>query len=335
MTNSLYTGTGIERTEGPQDLPPSRHEQATDPKGYRADEGLVDAVNVALLINQPLLLTGEPGTGKTQLAKSVAAELGLDRPLRFDTKSTSTAKDLFYTFDAVGRFHASHTGKGRQRTVDYITYQALGKAILLANPREKVQHVLPTGFKHDGPCRMVVLIDEVDKAPRDFPNDILAELENMYFYVRELNNEKVEAGEGLRPVVIMTSNSEKQLPDAFLRRCVFYDIPFPKPERLKQILAARLEEIAASFRDSVLLDSVLNLFQELRNDAVGLRKKPATAELLGWLMALASLTEEVNRPVWERPELVRSTLSLLVKNREDQPRAHAAVTEWITKRKRG
>jgi len=194
---------------------------------------------------------------------------------------------------------------------------------------------LPADFKHDGPRRVVVLIDEVDKAPRDFPNDILAELENMYFYVRELNNERVEASEQLRPVVIMTSNSEKQLPDAFLRRCVFYDIPFPKPERLKQILAARLEEIAPTFRDSVLLDSALNLFDELRNDAVGLRKKPATAELLDWLMALSSLTPDVSSPVWERPELVRSTLSLLVKNREDQPRAHSAVADWITKRNRG
>jgi len=142
MTNGFYTGTGILRTEGPQDLPPSRREQATHPKGYRADEGLVDAVNVALLLNQPLLLTGEPGTGKTQLAKSVAAELGLDAPLRFDTKSTSTAKDLFYTFDVVGRFHASQAGEGGQRTVDYITYQALGKAILLANfPRESRAHL--------------------------------------------------------------------------------------------------------------------------------------------------------------------------------------------------
>src|ERR1700760_2919691 len=146
---------------------------------YLPDEGLVDAVNVALILRKPLLLTGEPGTGKTSLAASVAAELGLDRPLRFQTKSTSIARDLFYYYDSLGHFHAAQTQKqrGSIEPAEYIKIQALGKAIIRTLDPLKVREVLPD-FEHHSPRRSVVLVDEVDKAPRDFPNDILHEIED-------------------------------------------------------------------------------------------------------------------------------------------------------------
>ena len=165
MIDLYYTGTGV-RTDLPRSLPSARFSQAVRPEGYRAEPGLVDAANVALLLNQPLLLTGEPGTGKTQFAASLAAELGLGCPLRFDTKSTSTARDLFYTVDTLGRFQAAHTNAGTAHPVDFITYNAFGIAILQANPKETVSSLLPTDFIHPGPRRCVVLSTRSTRRPR-------------------------------------------------------------------------------------------------------------------------------------------------------------------------
>lgn len=299
MPAPFYSGQGAAPPDEPRKLPRSRFEEAVRPKGYLADKGLVDAVNVALLMAQPLLLTGEPGTGKTQLARSVAAELGYGEVLRFDTKSTSTAQDLFYTLDAMSRFHAAQSSDGSSRAVDYVTYNALGEAILRANQLEAAQDLLPDGFGHVGQARRsVVLIDEVDKAPRDFPNDILAELEEMYFLIRELNNAKVQRDEALRPVVIITSNSEKHLPAAFLRRCVYYDVPFPDRDRLAEILNARLGDVASP--GSSFVESALDLFALLRSDTTGLQKKPATAELLAWMMAMQGLVPDSTDPLGAR-----------------------------------
>jgi MoxR-like ATPase len=147
------------------------------PGDYQPDDGLVDAVNVALTLNRPLLLTGDPGTGKTQLAFSVAWQLfgrkrlkvSSPRVERFEAKSTSVARDLFYSFDALARFQAASTN-GSTNNRDYITYNGLGRALLRAMPRKSVEELLPADFTHDGPTRSVVLIDEIDKAPRDFPN---------------------------------------------------------------------------------------------------------------------------------------------------------------------
>jgi MoxR-like ATPase len=323
---SIYTGNPQNRRTGDElKLPLPRRAKQTDPAGYRPDRGLVDAVNVALLLGQPLLLTGEPGTGKTQLANSVAWELGFDPPLMFETKSTHTARDLFYTYDTLSRFHAAQTGEGSQNSLDYISYNALGIAILRSNEEAAVKQWLPPDFDHGGRRRSVVLVDEVDKAPRDFPNDLLNEVEGMYFKIVELGNAKISASEDMRPIMIITSNSEKHLPDAFLRRCIYYNIPFPEKKRLIEIVMARID----TFDGEVLLSDALDFFTNLREPNSGLQKRPATAELLAWLMALRVQGMKLDRPLKDNPDVAQATLSTLVKSVADQNIAQTALADWL------
>jgi MoxR-like ATPase len=314
------------------EVPGSRQAEQTKPEGYLPDAGLVDAVNVALLLGQPLLLTGEPGTGKTQLAYSLAWELDLDEPLKFETKSTSTASDLFYTYNALGHFHAAQSGEGSRRALDYLTYNALGIAILRANDEPAVQAYLPDDFRHGGRRRSVVLIDEIDKAPRDFPNDLLNEVEAMYFRIPELGNALIAADSAMHPVLVITSNSEKNLPDAFLRRCIFYHIPFPDRDRLERIIEARLGRFTGQAQD--FLTDALDMFERLREPAVGLRKKPATAEVLSWLVALRAIAPEAKNPLAEAPDAARRTVSTLVKTAEDQEPALVVLDLWQKDRRR-
>lgn len=314
----------------PAELPKSRRSQLEYPEQYLADSGLVDACNVALLLSQPLLLTGEPGSGKTQFAYSLAWELNLAKPLKFETKSTSESRDLFYTYDALKRFQAIQSGNQASSTIDYLTYQALGAAILRTRERTEVAEYLPSNFDHHGKQRSIVLIDEVDKAPRDFPNDILNELEQMYFRIPELGNIQIEADPDLQPLVVITSNSEKDLPDAFLRRCVYYHIPFPNRERLTQIVAGRLN-IANADHHPFVRDA-LEIFERLRSPNSGLRKKPATAELLGWMITLQEMAGRVDNPL-RQGELPIRTLGSLIKTASDQARAMEIVRQWITNRK--
>jgi MoxR-like ATPase len=332
MSYPVYRGDGQKRPrEGPVTVPVSRRAALMQPEKYLADPGLVQACNVALRLGQPLLLTGEPGTGKTLFAYSLAWEFGLGEPLKFETKSNSMAADLFYTYDTLRRFQEAQSGAPPRPPFDYLTYQALGLAILYSRELSDVSELLPPGFQHPGKKQSVVLIDEVDKAPRDFPNDILNELELLYFRIPELGNLKVEADATLQPIIIITSNSEKDLPDAFLRRCVYYNIPFPDRERLEAIIANRLGLYSAN--SSAFVSAALDLFEQLRAAGSGLRKKPATAELLGWILALQSLSDESDN-LLAAPELVLGTLSSLVKTADDQEQATVIAKRWLDSRKR-
>jgi len=225
---------------------------------YIASEELRHAVNVAVALGRPLLVRGEPGTGKTLLAENLASAMGLSL-LRWHVKSTTKARDGLYVYDTVARLHDSRFGGDDVKDISrYIKLGPLGLALASSE-------------------RVVLLIDEVDKADLEFPNDLLHEIDQMRFRIDETGQE-VFAKE--RPTIIITSNNEKELPDAFLRRCVFHYIQFPTRELMAEIVRVHHPDIT----DRVL-DSALEVFFGLRATP-RLRKKPSTSELIDWIMAL-------------------------------------------------
>lgn len=309
----IYAGDGSTAKDRGATLSDFERPAELDSPGlYLADDGLRDAVNVALALDQPLLLTGDPGTGKTDLAGSVAHELGL--PLvEFHAKTTSTARDLFYRYDALRHLRDA---QARQENVDaarYIEFEALGVAILLSLPPAETDPLLPEKWRGRGPTRSVVLMDEIDKAPRDLPNDILVELEEMRFAVKETGREFM-AARRFRPVAILTSNSEKMLPEAFLRRCVFYHIDFPGPEKLKKIAERRLG--ATANYTQAMLDNAVKMFIGIRN--LQLTRNPSTAEFLSWFRILEKFQIDVDNLKDGQRELLAMSYAALAKTREDR-----------------
>ncbi len=226
---------------------------------YIADDGLLADVNAAIALQRPLLVRGEPGTGKTSLAHAVAKSLSMPL-MTWHVKSTTTAKEGLYEYDVVQRLSDSRFGDADVSDIrKYIKHGVLGRAFT-------------------APEKVVLLIDEIDKADVEFPNDLLRELDEMAFTIPELD-ETITAVH--RPVTIITSNAEKELPDAFLRRCVFHYIAFPDPGRLRRIVDAHYPEL-----DVALIEAGIARFYGLRK-INGLRKRPSTSELLDWLFVLA------------------------------------------------
>lgn len=226
---------------------------------YIASEELIRSVNIAAALKKPLLLKGEPGTGKTMLAEAIARSLDMEL-LIWNIKSTTRAQDGLYVYDTVQRLYDSQFGtEGVNDIAKYIRLGKLGEA-----------------FKKEK--QTVLLIDEIDKADLEFPNDLLWELDKMEFYIPE-TGETVKAN--IRPVVIITSNAEKELPDAFLRRCIFHYIAFPDAPMMERIIKAHYPNL-----EQKLIDGVLEAFYKIR-DLRGIQKKPSTSEVLDWIQALS------------------------------------------------
>ncbi len=257
---------------------------------YVATPELLLAVNAALTLERPLLIKGEPGTGKTLLAEEVAQ--ALNRPLvQWHVKSTTKAQHGLYEYDAVSRLRDSQLGvKGVENVANYIKPGVLWGA-----------------FTSDAPT--VVLIDEIDKADIEFPNDLLRELDRMEFFVHE-TGETIRAK--TRPLFIITSNNEKDLPDAFLRRCFFHYIRFPDPETMKQIVEVHFTDLKSD-----LVSAALQTFFELRS-APALKKRPSTSELIDWLRLLVAedITPEQLRSK-DTKSLIPPLAGALLKNEAD------------------
>ena len=225
---------------------------------YVVTDELMNAVNVSIALKKPLLIKGEPGTGKTMLAEAIADSLGMPLII-WSIKSTTKAQDGLYVYDTVQRLYDSQFGEGDVKNIgQYIKLGKLGEAFTSED-------------------QVVLLIDEIDKADLEFPNDLLWELDKMEFYINE-TKETITAKH--RPIVIITSNAEKELPDAFLRRCIFHYIEFPDAEKMEEIIRVHYGDI-----DQKLVSEALEAFYKIR-EMKDLQKRPSTSELLDWIQAL-------------------------------------------------
>ncbi len=257
-------------------------------KEYVSTEDLTIAVNAAIALERPLLVKGEPGTGKTELARQIANALKLEI-IEWNIKSTTKAQQGLYEYDAVSRLRDSQLGEKIKDVSKYIK-------------KGKIWNAFETKDKS------VLLIDEIDKADIEFPNDLLQELDKMEFYIYE-TGKLVKANK--RPIVIITSNNEKELPEAFLRRCFFHYIQFPQIETLKKIVEVHFPKIKKN-----LLDKALKTFFEIR-EVPGLKKKPSTSEALDWIKLL--LIEDLDPSDIRNDEkkLLPKLHGALIKNEQD------------------
>jgi MoxR-like ATPase len=251
---------------------------------YLTNDAIEAAVNAALALERPLLVRGEPGTGKTLLAEAITESLGMEI-IHWPVKSTTRAQDGLYVYDTVQRLYDSRFGEGDVKDIrHYIKLGPLGRAFAAKE-------------------RVVLLIDEVDKADLEFPNDLLHELDRMRFVINETGDEVVAAE---RPVVVITSNNEKELPDAFLRRCVFHFIDFPDPELMRRIVKVHHPDI-----DRALVDQAVVTFYQLR-ELPRIRKRPSTSELIDWIAVLKRAGIGGERFIKELP-----FLGVLLKKEQD------------------
>ena len=337
---------------------------------YIISDELLSATQVALLLRQPLLLTGEPGVGKTTFADALAKRLGLASALRNVVKSTMIGKDLLYTFDDVARFRDAAAGgssrskspgyfrsrMGRRRDehdepfkplVDYVQLSAFGLAIVRAAGRnttikpklrlseiaglafEDRDHItlgelFPKAFVDIDPSidkdYSVVLIDEIDKAPRDAPNDLLDEVEQMRFGIQELGIDEITSDKKYWPIVVITSNSERNLPDAFLRRCVVHHLEL-STKTLPEIILTRLAAGRTIRAEAPLVTELIEIFRQIRDDR-DVERKPSTAELVSAALLLSDLGYQADvtpskNPSWELT--IPRLASIFAKKREDHP----------------
>ncbi|MCI6813125.1 MAG: MoxR family ATPase [Lachnospiraceae bacterium] len=258
---------------------------------YVASPELLSAVNVAVALQKPLLIKGEPGTGKTRLAEAVAAALG-KRLIVWNIKSTTKAQDGLYIYDTIQRLYDGQFGENDVHDISrYIKLGKLGEA-----------------FASDD--QVILLIDEIDKADLEFPNDLLWELDQMEFYIHE-TSKTIRAKQ--RPIVIITSNAEKELPDAFLRRCIFHYIDFPEKELMEEIVRVHFPDV-----DELLLKNAMEVFYDIRG-LRDIRKKPSTSELIDWINAL-----QIGGISAERIKKELPFVGVIVKKDEDMEAARQA-----------
>jgi MoxR-like ATPase len=266
---------------------------------YLTDTALESSVRCALALERPLLVKGEPGTGKTLLATAISEALGVETLIHWPVKSTTKAQEGLYVYDTVARLYDARFGDGDPKDIRrYIKLGPLGRAFLESTEER----------------RAVLLIDEVDKADLEFPNDLLHELDRMRFVIAETGDEVVAR---TRPIVVITSNNEKELPDAFLRRCVFHFIEFPDRERMKSIVRVHHPNV-----DDALVDQAITAFYGVR-ESPRLRKRPSTSELIDWIAVLAR--EEI------APDRLRRDLpflGVLLKKEQD-------LEAWMNDPRRG
>ena len=320
--------------------------KAQDIGSYQPSDSLISVLEMTMSLGRPLLLAGKPGVGKTQFAHWVANQSFENfnkNVFQFNTKSTSVFADLFYEYDAVSHFRDANiktaTVANESKTVaDYITLTALGFAVLCAkgliDDDIELQKIIKQSKQNlkigdaDLKAKSVVLIDEIDKAPRDFPNDLLYEIENLSFSIKEINKTiKLNDQEKENVVIILTSNDEKNLPDAFLRRCLFYYIDFPSEAELKAIVAKKLTtngvDFTAKERDG--LDEKMLWFFKIY-EAKTIDKKPSTSECIDWINYLKE-HDLLDKNIQQ----CKNSFSCLIKKNEDLQELNKLFPDLVAK----